>query len=388
MGQIHKGKCVTSVCWGLRTRPLPRSVPPPRSEALCSKKMKIEINLYADIINLILQEIKGLESQGFIFKKYARWKKEHLDILRQQKERLLKEGKSTKAIDRKFNSTQIKQRFEIDRVFTFLDLKSKIIEPTPRKIKYSSSFTCLADIEEGLNFLLSKIKNGQSLFPHLSRNIFKAEEQDGMLYDWGIHHLHIGTKQDKKRKRLINGTKQIVYAIFDMEFAYLIAVSNHGRWADKNLLKIIKKDFPHLIEPHKLQGILGGGENAYSEKEHMLLRKAGVNPITEIDGVCYAPLGGGINTAGGNMGSVDKFQKIIYWYSEAGKTIKSEITKYFNSLPVITNTNPVRLKLEMKSLEKDRITVIDAVNNFSAELLYNDEKNNFKGLLIHHQKKT
>jgi len=274
--------------------------------------MNIKINLVADIIKLLLEEINKLEANGFLFKKYDHWKKEYLISLQQQKEELLKKGKCTKIISKKFDNAYIKGKLERDRVFTYMDLKSKIIEPRARAIKYSNSFACPSYLKNGLDFLESKIKKGQSLFPHLSRGIFNAENQDGMLYDWGIHHLHLGTKQDKKNKRLIQGTKQIVYAVFDKEFAYLIAISNHGRWADKNLMRVILKDFPHLIEPHKLMGISGGGDDCYSEKEHIILRKAGVIPITEIDGVCYAPPGGGIVGSGGSMTAINGIQQIIY----------------------------------------------------------------------------
>ncbi len=132
--------------------------------------------------------------------------------------------------------------------------------------------------------------------PHLSRRIFKPEEQDGMLFDFGIHHLHLGAVPDTKYPALIRGGDKILYCLVDEGAFYFLAIDNHGRWSDPGLLRIIKDSFPQKLEPYEVRGICGLAFDL-PEKEREKFRKLGLNAMIELDGKFYAPPGGGITLA-------------------------------------------------------------------------------------------
>lgn len=82
-------------------------------------------------------------------------------------------------------------------------------------------------IQKGLAELKRKAQKGDSLRPHLSRNIIKATSNDPMMMDWQITHFHLGTELDSRG--LVKGTDDIVAAWFDSDKRrlYLIDVHPH-----------------------------------------------------------------------------------------------------------------------------------------------------------------
>jgi hypothetical protein len=63
--------------------------------------------------------------------------------------------------------------------------------------------------------------------------------------------------------------------------------AKHGLWANKDLLRPLKRNFPYLIDESKLPGVHPDNQS-YVEKDHIALRAASVNPLTEIDGRPFA----------------------------------------------------------------------------------------------------
>lgn len=312
--------------------------------------MNIEINLYSDWIKLVLDKIESLKEQGFIFESFEDWKQKEIENFKKIRIELEKENKDISIIERQLTLDSLRSRYESNQIHTYLDFQYRLVKPKPREIVYSKEFICIEKLREGLKLLEYKIKNGISLFPHLSRQIFNATIQDGMLFDWGIHHFHLGTEPDTKRKGLIKGTKEIVYAIVKEEKIYFIIIDEHNRWARKDILLIVKKNFSHLIEQYKMEGILGLSQS-YTEKEHEKLRRAGASLITEIDGEYYFSPGGGINTAGGSMTSITKIQQLIYWYEKAEEIIKEYTLKQIEPLVEQNIKLPEKIKYKMEELE-------------------------------------
>lgn len=345
-------------------------------------RMDIAINLYRDWLELILKEIEKLRQQGFKFDDFGQWRKSVLRGLQQRKEKELKSGVSnTEAIDKQMQPAALKSRFKIHLIHTYLDLHQRMIFPHPRKIMYSSEFAVPKLLKAKVEVLEEEIKKGIALFPRLSRYIFDTRKQDGLLFDWGIHHLHLGTGTDKNHKQLVQSTDELVYAIFDSEYAYFLAISDHDRWADIHLLEIVKKNFPKFIEPYKLKGICSGS-NGYSESDIVKLRQAGVSPIIMINDEAYFSPGGGINTAGGSLTSTTKIQQQIHWYEQAENLIKIDLTNLIDRLPKEKYKGINTIELQMNILEDDRITVTDRELNLRIEVMYNDKKNGFRGTRI------
>lgn len=89
------------------------------------------------------------------------------------------------------------------KIAEYFNLLERIPEQVPRKIYKCSSFKCPKKYQEALSILEDDIISGNSLFKYLSTNIFKASYSDGMQFDFGITHFHLGIKPHKKFSELV-----------------------------------------------------------------------------------------------------------------------------------------------------------------------------------------
>lgn len=192
----------------------------------------------------------------------------------------------------------------------FFNFLKRIVEPKPRKVKISKEFSCPKKYTKELSKIIKMIERGDSIIPFLSRFTFhvNSEEQykkyDGLLNDWGIHHLHFQTE----------GTKELIFAKFDEDTAYFIQVKKHGDWADYELLEIVQNNWPSIIVGYELKNVLAA-KPRLTAKEHKMLRNKGISVISTLsNGKVYAPPGGGTTTSGISIKTVttsDYHRKVL-----------------------------------------------------------------------------
>lgn len=305
--------------------------------------MNIELDLIKDFEHFMLVDIDNLKDVGFEFINIEDWKK----------------GRTDK------ESTE--DKFKNELIYNYANLRRRLVEPKPRKILYSKHFERPSDYEEGLKLLENKIKKGESLIPHLSRQIFKTNEQDGMLFDFGIYHLHLGTTPDSKKPYLIQGRENILYCLFDNYNAYFLEIDKHGRWNDLDLLRIIKDNFPNKIETWRMEGVVGLAFNP-TEAERLSLRKAGINTPIELDGKFYISPGGGINSAGTSACAVMEMDRCY----DRAEYIEKIIKNYFKDNSEIES----KLKTNSLNLSLDSFTPFKLSDNKKGvivELEFNDD---------------
>lgn len=53
---------------------------------------------------------------------------------------------------------------------------------------------CPSELQFGLDLVMTNIEQGVDLGPYLSKKIADLDYDDDLLNDWGVHHLHLGTK--------------------------------------------------------------------------------------------------------------------------------------------------------------------------------------------------
>ena len=70
-------------------------------------------------------------------------------------------------------------------------------------------------------------------------------------------------------------------------------------WVRQDLLKIVESNWPELIKPNVLKGILPG--TPVSDEERKALRKHNMVCAMEVDGAVAVPLGGGTTTDGSSL---------------------------------------------------------------------------------------
>ena len=305
--------------------------------------MKINLDLVKDFENAVLADIERFKVIGFKFPEFDEWKTDKADKDISEKE------------------------FKRDLIYTYSNLRQRIIDAKPREILYASNFERLSDYEEGLKFLENKIITGDSLIPHLSRQIFNPREQDGMLFDFGICHLHLGTTLDTKYPYLIQGREKILYCLFDNEFAYFLVIDSHGRWNDLDLLRIIKDNFPQKLATWEMQGVVSLTHNP-TAKGRQSFRKCGINAAIELDGKFYISPGGGITTAKTSAMATMEMNRFYHRYRNIEKIVKD----YF------ANDNEVEqeLKIDTLNLSLQSFTpfvLIDNEKDVIVELLFSDD---------------
>lgn len=225
----------------------------------------------------------------------------------------------------------------------FFRLVRRLIEPRPRNVLVSSQLVVPAQHQTGFDLLRRKIERGDDLRAHQSRSVLNPNSNDMMLNDWGVQHLHLGTTLDSKG--MIKGTKEVLYAWFERDTAYLITIRPHGRghghvWAERNILEVVRKEWPSLLRPveHLTPGPLDT-----SRRRMTLRRKGGMSPTTLSDGRAYLA-GAGYMVDGGNALAVrdadlwracirglerhvtENFESLCRQTVEAGLTLPDSVT--------------------------------------------------------------
>src|SRR5262249_47489321 len=69
------------------------------------------------------------------------------------------------------------------------------VSPRPRRVHRSREIQrrVLSQVEmKALDRIAAAAEAGEDLSPRLSKGVRKLEGRDLLLYDWGIHHLHLG----------------------------------------------------------------------------------------------------------------------------------------------------------------------------------------------------
>ncbi len=168
----------------------------------------------------------------------------------------------------------------------------------------------------GFDQLIEKIKNGANILPHLSRGILhgfkgpdstkpkalsKRRDLDLLLNDWGVHHLHIGTKLgpdgfvERKRSK---PPKPILFAVFRPNDAYLIDLMQHGNWAHEHLVEVMVREWPDANLALDAKMILPPRPGEGFSREHRGdLRNAGIVTFVYMDGRAFCGRGS-MSTAG------------------------------------------------------------------------------------------
>ena len=253
-----------------------------------------------------------------------------------------------------------KLKSDEDVLHAYCSYSHRLIEKRPRTIHKADTFVCPKEVKEELDWLESKIKQGKSLIPHLNTAIQK-DKLDGLLYDWGIHHLHLGLKLETTG--FVERTGPVLFAVFRPNDVYFVDVRDHEGWSDKELLEIINRNWPELLSIYRMTDVKP--EATFTEEDIISLRKAGVNTCHELsDGNSYLSMGGGITTAGTSQEAVRTYIEIVRMLGDIEKNIRDN-SKFLVS-HVMPKDHPFRDKNHFVFVCKrvgDRICFYDIVNN-------------------------
>jgi hypothetical protein len=196
--------------------------------------------------------------------------------------------------------------------YQYFNLLHRVINPAVRKVFWSGELESkkatlpLAQMR-AIEAISLASEAGESLLPHMSYQIRRADFEDYLYSDWKIVHLHLDTipsvkpHLQTKLVHFVERTGPVLFGYVTENGLYLIDILEHGSWAERELFEILHKNWPGVIEPYRLKGLPGTGTWILSSEEILRLRKAGIHINLEMsDGSLYRPLGGGLATSGAN----------------------------------------------------------------------------------------
>lgn len=237
------------------------------------------------------------------------------------------------------------------------------IPATPRNINISKEFQCPNELLEGYHLLLDEIRNGIDIMPRASRKQRNNNHKDELLLDWGVHHLHLGENKIEtgKNKGMIKGGKYIAFILFDKNQAYVIGIYDHKSWTDENILKIITKNWPHILAPYKIPRNFDGTTIAIDRK---LMRSHRINVPIMINSELYFSPGGGFSMSGFCSDDSEKASKTLRSLDKIDKWILKNSEIIIDVLQEYTDnsTEVVNLELNVGRLVFDEAVSLSTKN--------------------------
>ena len=193
--------------------------------------------------------------------------------------------------------------------FRYFNYMKRIIPAKPRNVEKSRGFSAPPDLQAGVDAVAKKFEKGESLNAHLSTLLTDPDFDDDLLNDWGIHHLHLGTKPHPRNPAFVERTGPLLFVKVLKDRVLFLTVMPHQEFANRVLVEILHANWPDTIARYRLQGVID--VFAVPSEELKTLRKGHVSTVLKLkDGTIYAPPGGGIATSGL---SVDVVQTCDYY---------------------------------------------------------------------------
>ena len=249
-----------------------------------------------------------------------------------------------------------------DLLLTYLNLHRKGIEKRPRKVLISQELKrnpIYKKKRKIIQKILKKLEKGEDISIYLSHRAVEPRQQDLLLNNWGIHHLHLGEKIETKprnRQGLAKGTKELLFARFEKDVVYLLDIKDHKSFSSKEFLGIIHNNWPKSIEQYRVN-VIDISHNA-SDEEIFQLWNAGYTVFIKIfdnenKPVIYFPIGGGISTARTATIDSSRLMSILREWRGIEKTLEKHKKKIQNYILSQTKVryNILRFALRMEKSE-------------------------------------
>ena len=127
------------------------------------------------------------------------------------------------------------------------------------------------------------LENGSSMRPYLSNKVNELYSVDGLLLDWGMHHLHFTSCYSKDKRG-----NDILFIVEEDEKIHFITILTHADFHNTDLLRYIYENCPEVISGYKLVGVSSPAK-ALTTSEIRNLRKFDAAYCISFDGNTYAP---------------------------------------------------------------------------------------------------
>ena len=143
-------------------------------------------------------------------------------------------------------------------LLSFFDSLRRRPAARPRRIWVADDFHCPLEFDPGWRALQEKVVNGDDIGPHLSIGHSSLKNLDGLLNEWGVHHLHLGTAPYFKNRSYVERTGRLLVALITDDGFYAINVYPHrDHWESPSILESLHRNWPQVINRYQIKGIQG-----------------------------------------------------------------------------------------------------------------------------------
>lgn len=265
-------------------------------------------------------------------------------------------------------------------VYQYYNLRKRIIARKPRKVIFSKEFICPVEYQVALEEFEAKAARGENLMPFQSEKINNVNYNDMLLNDWGIQHFHL-TRRFRPDGFAQRSQFQIFAYITDTAI-YMIQIYPHSAedlYSKRELVRIIRDNWPYLIERFRLNGIVGISEKLDDHK-YGEMRNAHICTLLELaESEVYCMIGGGYAS---NGFSVEALRTGDFVMNKLGKIqflLRDYASWIGKNINLLTSQNPEQIcEMNIQLLWIDKNEKVTIVEKTSSLLLQLDMK---KGLL-------
>jgi hypothetical protein len=251
-----------------------------------------------------------------------------------------------------------------DVAILYFNVRHRAIAPAVRPVFHSREFKNeQGTYSEQTQLALLEIQRrsiaGESLLPFHHRALTDHPEyHDGLLNEWGMHHLHLGgiaPEQDGYTPR--SGAVLCVVARSDA--LYFVRVHPHQAWSDYVLIEIVHQNWPHLLSDDRAVGFSTRGEDALAPEQHQRMRDAGLTMLTTMkDGTVYVPPGGGYSTSGHSSAVLRRADRLLDRAQHLQRHVEEHAADYASEIRKIRGIDVTELHFELE-LESDGMVIVE-----------------------------
>lgn len=160
------------------------------------------------------------------------------------------------------------------------------------RVVEADQLVCPRNHVAGYAQLKAEFEQGADVAARLSRQVSKATYEDLLLNDWGIMHFHLGLRDTRGD---VPRTGVVLFALVRDDVVHCIGFFGHGAWSSIEVLEIVQHNWPQLMEHARVNGVTIDVD--HTDEERAMLRAAGATMFVTVNGVVYAPVGGGYTSA-------------------------------------------------------------------------------------------
>ena len=276
----------------------------------------------------------------------------------------------------------------------YLEMRIRRIEPVPREVHFSEEIhDSLGKLsretdekvhQEALEawrtvfYLRHLFVRGSTVMPFLTDRVTDTEKTDGLLWDYGMHHLHLSREPGKFG--FVKRSDWLLFAIVADQDVFFVDVRKHKdperqgfEWVRQDLLDIVHNNWPELTESRLLHAVTG---DKVTNAEKLELRLKNANLVHEVGGRAVAPLGFGTASDGHSVRCRFLALKLLHELKQHQRILTSssaELRALFveNGMPEHAEMDFKLVRRAELDIPEDPIRKMCSVESFSRTLWLN-----------------